>query len=179
MSECQAEGCTNPIFSKGFCKYHQFIRRMKGGDLYGSTPSNKRSEARSPKRRTLMPLESKKRQKEHKYYTQECKELEQELRELNGGKIYCFFSGEEIQGIVTFHHTNKRTGKFYLDKKWLVPCINEHHLAYHFTPVEKLMKKTWYNGFLQRLRNLSEELYQKEMKKFEKANVLFEENLDI
>ena len=150
---------------------------MKGGDLYGSTPSNKRSEARSPKRRTFISPESKTRQKEHKRYSEECKELEQELRALNGGKIYCFFSGEEITGIVTFHHTNKRTGKFYLDKRWLVPCINEYHLAYHFTPVEKLIKEPWYNGFLQRLRKLSEDLYQKEMKKFEKAEIVFQEDL--
>lgn len=179
MSECHAEGCASPIFSHGYCKYHQYIRRMKGGDLYASRPSNKRSEARSPQRRMSVPLESKTRQEEHKYYTQECKELEQEIRALNNGNIYCFFSGKEIPGRVSWHHTNKRTGEFYLDKRWLVPSINEYHIAYHFTPVEKLMKEPWYSGFLKRLRKLSEALYQKEMKKFEKANILFEEDLDI
>jgi len=143
---------------------------MRGGDKYNSKP-------KTPKKKPV-PKQSKKRTTEKVYYAQACKSLEKEIRALNNGKIYCFFSGREITERISWHHTNKRIGQFYLDKQWLVPSINDYHIMYHFTPVDKLCKEPWYKDFLRRLRNLSGELYDKELKKFDKSLEFNDDNLE-
>lgn len=168
---CDELNCNYNVFGGGKCKYHQFKRRMQYGDLY----KKKAAEARSPKSGTRIPKESKTRKKDHIHYAQHCKELTQEIRNENNGKIFCFFSGLEIQGTVSYHHLKGRTGVFYTDKEWLVPVDNKYHLMFHFTTVEELMKEPWYEGFLKRLRFKSEELYQKELKKIDKSGILFQD----
>lgn len=166
---CKTFGCKNNCWGGGFCKYHQYERRRLGGDLYVSKP-------RSPKSGTKIPKESKTRKKDHIHYAQHCKELEKETRAENNGKIYCFFTGGEITERISWHHTNKRTGEFYLDKRWLVPSFNKYHIMYHQTPVEILSKETWYyTVFLKNLGELSNELLLKEKKKFDKSGVLFQD----
>lgn len=172
MSKCHADDCNNEIFSHNFCKYHGYMRKRQGGDLFKRKPNK-------------LPVESKKRKEEKKYYSQNCKELEQEIRNANNGKIYCFFSGLEINERVSFHHTKSRIKDFYTDKQWLVPCINKYHLEYHFKPVEWLLKQDWYEGFLKRLDALDPtgELLRKELKKQDKVHKInptfdFDENDD-
>jgi hypothetical protein len=163
MKTCSADGCSNPVFSNLYCKYHQYLRRRRGGDQYISKP------------RTSIPKESAKRKEEKKYYTQHCAEMTQEIKDTNGGIIRCFFSGKEIQGKPVYHHLKGRSGKFYIDKEFLVPALNGYHLNYHFKPVAWLMQQDWYvNMFLPNLRAKSEELYDKELKKQDKG-ILFEE----
>jgi hypothetical protein len=158
MKTCRIENCHNFVFAKDLCAYHQYIRRMKGGDLY-----KLKKPAKAPNK------VSKKRKEEQKYYAQNCKELTAEIRAQNNGKIYCFFSGKEITGFVSYHHLKKRIGDFYIDKEWLVPVINERHLEYHYQPIEWLLQQGWYQGFLARLKDKSIELYNKEIKKGEKS----------
>jgi len=151
--------CNNSVFGGGYCKYHQYKRKMRGGNLYESKPRPKPS----------IPKESKTRKKERLRYTEVCQKLTEEIKAENGGKIYCYFSGIEITGKPTFHHLKGRTGDYYTDKEWLVPALNDYHLAYHFTPIEDLMKEDWYAGFLSRLKTKDYSLYCKEQKKIEKA----------
>lgn len=120
-----------------------------------------------------IPKQSKTREIESKHYTRNCKELEQEIRAKNDGKIYCFFTGKEITERISWHHTKGR-GKYYLDKRYLVPSINKYHMAYTHTAIEILSKEPWYyTVFLKNIGELSEELLLKEKKKFEKAGLLF------
>jgi len=161
MKTCIIDGCSSPQFGGGFCKYHGYMRRMKGGDLY-----KPKSRLKSP-----IPKESKTRKKERLRYTEVCERLTQEIKDANNGKIYCFFSGLEITGKPTFHHLKGRIGDYYVDKEWLVPAINEYHLAYHFTPIEKLMEEFWYLNFLAKLKLKDTQLYYKELKKQEKAEL--------
>lgn len=179
MSKCSADGCNNPIFGGNRCKFHQYQRRMFGGDLYQPKSSQNQSvEPRSVQRRTKLPHESKTRQKEHIRYTEGCKQLEQELRDANNGRVYDFFTGEEIKGFVTWHHLLGRTGDYYLDKNLLVPCENDEndgHLFWHRATLEQLEAKAWYKDFLVRLKSKSIEAYNKEMRKREKKILFLEE----
>uniref|UniRef100_A0A6M3JFY8 Uncharacterized protein n=1 Tax=viral metagenome TaxID=1070528 RepID=A0A6M3JFY8_9ZZZZ len=142
---------------------------MKGGDLY----------SQKPRQRKPIPKESKTRKEEKKYYTQHCKELEQEYRELNGGKIYDFFSGLEIRGKVYWHHLKNRVGDFYKDKEWLRPVMQEmrdgifhnYHIDYHQMNIEELLTKQWYLDTLARLKAIDISLYRKELKRIEKAGL--------
>jgi hypothetical protein len=158
LKTCSKIGCTNLVFSHLYCRIHQWCRT---DDTYKAYKERKKQ--------GKIPSKSKKRKVEEKYYAVLCKELEQEIRAKNNGKIYCFFSGLEINERISWHHTNKRTGNFYLDKEWIVPSINKYHMMFHFTPVQKLMQESWYEGFLNRLKLLSEELYNKEANKQIKA----------
>ena len=169
MKLCKENGCKNNIFGGGFCKYHNYRRYMRGGDLF--KPKTRKS--------TTIPKESKKRKEEKKYYTENCKDLEKEIREQNNGKIYCFFSGLEINERVTWHHLKKRTGKFYTDKEWLVPAINKYHLMYHFSEIEDLIAEYWYSDFMNRLKTKDTHLYYKELKRQEKGEIFNDNYLDI
>lgn len=156
--KCSAEGCTNFVFSNSFCKYHQYFRRRQGGDLH--------------KRKKSILKEGKKRKVEKIHYAEGCKQLAQEIRDENNGKIHCFFTGIEITGTPVFHHLLGRSGSYYTDKDLLVPCDNEAHLFWHRATVEQLQSTEWYEGFLKRLKNKSLEAYNKETRRFEKAHKL-------
>lgn len=160
MGKCKEPNCPNPPFNE-YCRYHQFRLYMKGGRLYKSKPRLKSS----------MPKESSKRKEERVYYKDACKQLTEEIKAQNNGKIYCFFSGLEITGFPTYHHLRGRTGDYYIDKEWLVPAINQYHLDYHFMPMEKLMQQFWYKDFLTRLKKKNTQLYYKELKRQEKAEL--------
>ena len=172
---CNELNCTNDVFGGLKCKYHQFKRHMRGGDLY-----------KPKKKQDKPPKESVKRKKEHIYYTQGCKQLEAELREQNNGKIYDFFTGLEIKGAVCWHHILGRTGDYYLDKDLLVPNENDEndgHLFWHHATIEQLKEKPWYEGFLARLKLKSTDAYNKEIRRQDKAQPLnpklFENNDDL
>jgi hypothetical protein len=160
---CKYDGCSNNQFGGGYCKYHQYVRRMAGGDLYQAKPrQNKPFKTRSPKSGATIPKESKTRKKEHIYYSKGCKELEKEIREANNGKIFDFFTGDEIKGKVTWHHLLGRTGDYYTDKDLLVPAENNEndgHLFWHRATLEQLKAKSWYQGFLIRLKTKSLQAY--------------------
>lgn len=157
MKKCKA--CNNNVFSHDYCKYHQWMRKDD------KKPNYKKSYKSSTRAET------------EKYYAQHCNELTEEIKALNKGKIYCFFTGQEISGRVTYHHLRGRTGDYYIDKQWLVPCINEYHIMFHQEPIEKLEKQPWWDGFLTRLREKDPESYRKVMNKKQK-DILFEENDD-
>ena len=66
---CKIEGCSNPTFGGGVCKYHAHTRQMRGGDKYkAKVKQNEAKEARSPLKRIRVPSVSKKRKNEQKYY---------------------------------------------------------------------------------------------------------------
>jgi hypothetical protein len=174
---CKILGCNNLVFGGSVCKYHQYERHKRGGDLYQKKPPK----PRSPKRQDKPPLESKKRKKEHIYYSKGCKQLEQEQREQNNGKVFDFFTGLEIKGQVTWHHLLGRTGDFYLDKDLLVPAENDEndgHLFWHRATLDQLKEKKWYPEFLIRLKAKSLQAYEKEMRKYQKNINLFAEDED-
>lgn len=154
MRTCSADNCDKPVFGGGYCKYHQWLRKRRGGDLY--------------QRKTTLPKESNRRKVERVRYTEQCDMLTREIREANNGKVYCFFSGEEIlEKRPHFHHLKGRTGDYYTDKEWLVPAKDEYHVeGYHSKSIDWLMEQRWYTEvFLPSLRVKSQELYDKEIKK--------------
>lgn len=133
------------------------MRKRKGGDLY--------------QRKTKPPAESKKRKIERKRYTEVCDLLTEEIKKQNDGHVYCFFSGLEIfDKRPHYHHLKSRTGDYYTDREWLVPSIDEYHLAWHDMSMEYLLKQKWYTDvFLLNLKKKSEQLYNKEIDRRKKA----------
>jgi hypothetical protein len=165
--------CDRDVFGGGYCAYHQYVRHKQGGDLFKP----------KPRKAKPIPKESKTRKKEHIYYSVGCKQLEKEIREQNNGCIYDFFTGLEIKGKVTWHHLLGRSGDYYTDKDLLVPAENNEndgHLFWHRSTLDQLKAKSWYAGFLIRLKEKSIQAYEKEMRRYDKVQKLnpslFEEN---
>lgn len=161
MKKCKANGCNNDVFSHLYCRAHQWIRT---DDKYKKYKELKKS--------GKIARKSKKRIKEEERYTAICKEIEIELRSQDkDGNIYCFFSGEEIIGAISWHHLRGR-GVNLKDRRYLVPTINDNHLDYHFMSYDKFKKKVWYEDWLTRLKEKDEESYKKELRRADKATPL-------
>ena len=156
MKVCLVPDCNNPVFAKGYCTYHQYLR-----------PKKKRKPLKTP----LIPIRSDKRVREEEEYRKVCDEIDRELQEV--GKFRCFFTNELLPAGIkpSHHHLRGRVGKLLTDKRYIVPVLDEPHMNYHDMPVEKLSRLSWYPGFLKRLRNkeMGEELYQKELNKRDKS----------
>ena len=165
---CKAIGCNSNVFGGDYCKYHQYIRRMKGGDLF------KRKENKPAK---AIPKQSEKRKVEAKTYLQIRREMYDEA-EANGTNK-CFFCDDWIFPRENLHHTKGRDGKNFIDIRWLVLAHQKCHVdKYHHLSIENLIKETWYQGFLTRLKALDPHLYAKELKKQEKGLLFMDENLE-
>jgi hypothetical protein len=158
VKTCAKYGCNYPIFSHLYCRAHQWCRTDEAYQNY-----------KDLKKRGKIPAKGDKRKKDEKRYTEICKELEQEMRSQDPqGRIFCFFSGDEIKGQISWHHLHKR-GANLKEKQWLVPSINANHLDYHFLPYEKWSAKPFFNDFMNRLKIKDIETYNKELKRAEKA----------
>jgi len=112
-----------------------------------------------------------KRVKQEKEYREVCNKIDRELQK--AGKLRCFFTDKPIPieylGIVFHHHLKGRDGDLLTDKKWIVPCLFIPHSHYHSLSVDKLSQLSWYAGFLKRLKEKDEKLYQKELDKKSKT----------
>lgn len=149
-----------PVFAAGFCKYHQYKRKMRGGDKYESKPRPK----------SLIPKESKIRKKERIRYLDQIKMFWDES--VANGTDFCFFCGIKMLKRDNIHHLQGRTGDYYLDKEWFVNAHNDCHVfKYHYMPMVQLMQQPWYSSFLARLKSKSEILYYKELKRQAKAEL--------
>jgi hypothetical protein len=149
MKTCEHEGCTNPQFGGGRCKYHQYERKKLGGDLHVR---------KKPKPRT------EKRAKDERYYSVVAKEF------FEDSDKKCFFCGDKVDTFQGLHHFKGRTNDYLLDKRWWCVTHNSCHLDYHNISVDKTSKEKWYEGFLIRLKNMDEGLYNKQIGKSEKSS---------
>jgi len=172
MRTCKIDGCNNPVFGGGVCRYHGYTRHMKGGDLF--KPKNNTAVTLSPKSNTKIPKESKTRKKQGKTYKEVKDELRAELKA--EGKYDCFFCTDPMGEEKGFHHLKGRDGDNFIDKRWLVPGHNQCHVwDYHHLCVEQLLQFPWYQGFLTRLKNKDPKLLREELKKQEKSGLIFDD----
>ena len=151
--------CKNDVFGGGYCKYHQFRRYMRGGDLY------------KPKTR-VKPInkESTKQKKVTKQYLQRLSEFWDES--IKNGTDRCFFCDEKMLKRDNIHHLRGR-GKIALEEEWWVNTHQNCHMDFHFKPVEWLMQQTWYSGFMERLCAKDSQSYGKQKRREEKDMELF------
>ena len=87
MKLCKVEGCSNPVWGKGYCKYHQYLRT----DI--STPKKTQ--------KTIRKLSVKRAVQNEAYISLKNKSV---LEARKKGKIKCFFCNKDINGIPDWHH---------------------------------------------------------------------------
>lgn len=144
---------------------------MQGGDLFKPHKPLLNALSRS---KAKIPRRTKERAKNEEYYSVQAHKFFDESVE-NKNNI-CFFCDKEVKIFQGLHHLKGRVGNYLLDKLWWVVVHNECHVEnYHQSNAEQRIKQVWWKGFLGRLRLKSEDLYQKEIKKIEKAGLLFED----
>ena len=163
MKTCKAPGCRYPVFSHGYCRVHQWMRKDEKHLM-------KASKQRSRKKWANIPSVSKKRSKQLKSYSELCEEMDK--RAVANKEYVCFFCGGEVEGRADHHHLNGKENQRLTNDKYLVLAHRKCHSDYHSLSVEKLMKKDWYEGFLDRLLTKSRFLYRKEIIKQEKAGLI-------
>lgn len=155
MKKCIEPGCDNFQFGGGFCKYHQYRRKMQGGDTF--------------KRKAPIKKRTEKRSRDEKHYAVQAREFYDEAVLNKTNK--CFFCDDWVLSFQGLHHLRGRVGKYLLDKEWWVIVHNECHVDnYHQANSEQRRRQPWWNDFLQRIKVKGEDLYRKELNKLDKAN---------
>jgi len=147
MKTCNVAGCANSQFGGFKCKYHQYMRYMRGGDLF-----------KTRKKQKPPPKESKKRKKEHKSYLIQLKEFWDNA--VKNGTNYCFFCGEKMLNREDIHHLRGK-GAFLLEPEWWINAHRQCHHWYHFAAIEFLVKKSWWKDFLERVHAKDIQTYYK------------------
>lgn len=160
MKTCNEAGCNNLQFGGFKCKYHQFCRYRKGGDLYKPKQWQKPIAKESPRRKI-----------ENKKYLERLKEKWEE--DVKNGTNKCFFCDELMNVREDNHHLLGR-GNVILEEKWWVWAHRKCHFAYEFDPVDKLRRYPWWEGFLTRLRKKSPSTYYKDLNRINKTELEFD-----
>jgi hypothetical protein len=157
---CKEINCNSNCFGGGYCAYHQYIRRKRGGDLYKPKTRQKPIKKRSEKRA-----------KDERYYSVQAKEF------YNESNKKCVFCGGDVKRFQGLHHWKGRTNDYLLDKKWWSVVHNVCHVdKFHRMTTGQLQLEPWYNDFLGRLKEIDISLYNKQIDKKNKLNPnLFEE----
>lgn len=129
---------------------------MRGGDLY------------KPKPRKVSPInkESPKRKKENKRYLEVLKEYWEDavINKTN----YCFICGEYMEKREDNHHLEGRIENKLLDTTYWALVHRDCHRKIHDYSIEQLLRESWYQDYLNRLKSREPSLYYKEMKKQQK-----------
>ena len=153
--QCSVEGCSWPLFARGYCKSHYNI-------LYLLPKQKEKNTIQKPiKRRT------EKRSKQEKTYTvlREVFIASESIKDLNG-RIFCIFCGRQIKGEPSLHHGEGRDDEMLLDVHYWFLSHNECHVhQYHSMSWTRLV---WWHDYLERIRQRCPELYKKELKRMEK-----------
>ena len=145
MRICEFEGCSNPVFSGGYCSWHQWKR--------------------TDKKKSYINYKSKTREEDEKKYRKLCQEVYREKKE--SISLTCFFCGKPINKSTgcDFHHIRGRDGTLYITKQYLEVSHRQCHTKFHSLSVAQLEKEEWYDDFLQRLAEIDEISYNKQIEK--------------
>lgn len=155
--QCSVDGCENNVFSNGFCKFHQYKRKL-------ATKKRREYKYTKAKQKAIKTV-SDKRKTQLKLYEQAKQEKISELKAEN--KWSCFICGVPFgeEEIVDCHHTKDREEGSVFDKKYLVFVHRHCHTAYHNDTYSRFSANRWYTLFVERLKEIDPELYNKELKK--------------
>lgn len=155
MKQCKAEGCNSSVFSHSYCIGHQSYRKDE---------SYLKSLLKKLKTGKIKPKSSK-RIKQDVEYKEVGLELEEELK-AKGGWV-CIFCGIPFSDYESYekHHLFGRDGELMTDKKFIRPSHSNCHFTYHQSTLAKLKSMFWYEGFLERIKIIDINLYNKEKRK--------------
>lgn len=116
---------------------------------------------------------SKKRQQQNELYKEAKANVRKKL--LAEGKFVCFFSETSLPpDFDDFHHLEGKDGEMLYKESNIRPAIWTYHYPYHHTTVGKLLTSGWYPKFLKRIEKQYPQVFNIEMRKFDKAGIKYE-----
>jgi len=115
---------------------------------------------------------SPKRLKEEEWYRQAKAQKKKDM--IAGGYYRCFFSNKPLDPDKDYdwHHALGRKGALLYEYKNIFPVISKYHHEYHNLDAARLMKTTWYRGFLKRVKMINHKVYNKELDRLKKGGVI-------
>jgi hypothetical protein len=152
VKKCIVENCKNDSKTHGYCWFHKYIYYNKKNGMHQGVKNN----ALNP--RTVQRIEI-----DRLYFA-----LVEQLRKdaIKNNKFNCIFCGKKLTLEDNDpHHTNGRDGEMLLAKKYLTYSHRFCHTKYHYGTFDQLSKESWFNDFLMRLKEIDEDLYDKEINK--------------
>lgn len=172
--QCKAEGCRNNVFSHGYCRKHQHLRK---DDKYkkqleahrdtfnkgkGFTPNTKK------KGQNIKPV-SKKRQKKVNIYRKTKPEFIEYKKDNN--EYRCVFCGQAFDKEETpdLHHLIGRDEDLLIEMEYWELAHRECHTQYHDWSVSNI---EWFKDFLFRIKERYPWLYVMEKQKQEKSKAI-------
>lgn len=162
--QCKAEGCNMDVFSHDYCKWHQSMRNDK--KWLKSLEKQRKNTSKQPKIKQVSDKQSRKLRK----YEWGKKEKEKYLKEANQWR--CIFCDEPFSDDDSpdWHHILGRDGDLVSDMRYIYPAHTHCHIViYHWGDYALLSSQRWYQGFLERLKDIDIKLYNKELRKKDKA----------
>ena len=163
MKDCSEPGCSSPQFGGSFCRYHQWKRKLKGGDLYNP----------KPKKQKAIPKEGKKLKKEREYYSIQAHRFFDEA--VASRTNTCIFCGEKVVKFEGLHHWKGRIGDYLHDKVWWSIPHNDCHIQYHRSTIQQ-MTEAWGQPFWDRLEKFNSSLREKIQNREEKSKPIYKLN---
>ena len=151
--ECKVSYCHSPVFSHSYCKVHQYLRQD------GKKP---KPLGRSTKR--IQPVSDRRKVQMAEYTNEKEKRLESDRK---AGEVKCFICDRTISKNIVpdIHHLDGREEGQLLDERYQKWVHRKCHTEVHNLSTDFLLQKEWYAGFLQRLKSVDENLYEREYEK--------------
>lgn len=146
-----------PVFSHNYCK---------GCQMYRTDEKWLKSLQKQPKTQSKIKPVSEKQSKKLQDYEKGKREKEKQLRA--SGEWNCIFCGKPFGDSPCdgWHHLLGRDGDLVSDMRYIFPAHTRCHLfIYHYGTYELLSSQRWYPEFLDRIKAISPELYEKELNK--------------
>lgn len=156
--QCIEPNCDNNQFAGGYCLFHQYKRKL-------ATKKRREYKYTKAKQKAIKTV-SDKRKIQLKLYEQAKQEKKDELKADN--KWYCIFCGVGFKDNDNpdCHHLFGRDGDLLIDKRYLSFAHSDCHIVkYHGGNYATLSSQRWYKSFMERLKEIDIELYNKELKK--------------
>lgn len=118
---CDFDGCNNPRFGGGFCRWHQGYRTDKKPKKSGQTSKGKQ------KKSHIKPISDKRAEELAKY-----REVRAEYKKAHPQceVLGCTKKGQDL------HHKNERHGKRVYDSEYFMSVCRYHHRWIHENPKE-------------------------------------------
>lgn len=135
---CKEEGCTFPLFARGWCKGHY-------NTLY-LLPKQKEK----PKKKYVIPRKTEDKAKDDRLYLKKRVEfIQAEMRKDPQGRVFCIFCGKEIKGPIDLHHALGRDDDLLLDQRYWFLSHNFCHVhQYHSMGWAKI---PWWQEYIARI----------------------------
>jgi len=148
------------VYARGYCKLHYF-------KLYLAPKQKLKAKYPLPHKDAYkIPQRTPKRLKQEDEYRIKRKLFIEAKKSENKGKLYCIFCGKIITGEPSLHHSNGRDNNKLLNVlNWYLSHNFCHVHQYHSMSWTKI---PWWNDYIDRIKKIDPDLYQKELIKMKK-----------